>query len=53
MQRLGLRAMVRGHEKRQRGLPRGLRRPEARLLTLFSAGGKTNDDLPPRATTAR
>ncbi len=47
MSRLGLNTMVRGHERVVEGFRRIYDNPEARLLSLFSAGGKTNADLPP------
>lgn len=47
MSRLGLNTMVRGHERVIEGFRRIYDSPDARLLSLFSAGGKTNADLPP------
>lgn len=47
MQKIGCTTLIRGHER----IPEGFRvvydDPDGVLLTLFSAGGKTNDDLPP------
>ncbi|KYF80439.1 serine/threonine protein phosphatase [Sorangium cellulosum] len=47
MQKIGCTTLIRGHER----IPEGFRvvydEPDGVLLTLFSAGGKTNDDLPP------
>jgi hypothetical protein len=45
--RLGLTTMIRGHERVVEGFRTVYDDPEATLLSLFSAGGKTNDDLPP------
>ncbi|KYG09668.1 serine/threonine protein phosphatase [Sorangium cellulosum] len=46
MQKLGCTTLIRGHER----IPEGFRvvydDPDGVLLTLFSAGGRTNDDLP-------
>ena len=55
MQRVGCHTMVRGHEKVDEGFVVVVRRRRhARSITLFSAGGHDNDDLPPRArATAR
>jgi hypothetical protein len=38
--------MIRGHEKVNEGFRRVIEDKEAVLLTLFSAGGKDNNDLP-------
>ncbi len=46
MGRLGLNTMVRGHERVVEGFRRIYDSPDARLLSLFSAGGRTNADLP-------
>lgn len=43
---LGLRAMVRGHEKVNEGFRLSYDDPQAQLMTVFSSGGKHNDDLP-------
>ena len=45
MQRLGCSMMVRGHEKIDAGF-RPMYGEEASLITLFSAGGADNNDLP-------
>jgi hypothetical protein len=45
MQRLGCSMMVRGHEKIDAGF-RPMFGEQASLITLFSAGGADNDDLP-------
>ncbi|MGH7437795.1 MAG: metallophosphoesterase family protein [Polyangiaceae bacterium] len=47
MGRLGLTTLIRGHERVIEGFRTIYDDPEATLLSLFSAGGKTNDDLPP------
>ena len=47
MARLGLTTMIRGHERVVEGFRKIYDDPDATLLSLFSAGGKTNDDLPP------
>lgn len=46
MARLGCKTMVRGHERVAEGFRKVYDDPEGILLTLFSAGGATNDDLP-------
>lgn len=46
MQRTGLGAMVRGHEKIDRGFDRFFDLGEHMLLNVFSAGGSDNADLP-------
>jgi uncharacterized tellurite resistance protein B-like protein len=46
MQKLGCHTMVRGHEKVAAGIERVYDGDEGTLLTLFSAGGNDNDDLP-------
>ncbi len=46
MQRIGMTTMVRGHERETSGFKQVIDLPDARLITLFSAGGATNDDLP-------
>jgi hypothetical protein len=38
--------MIRGHEKIDAGFREVYSEADARLINLFSAGGKTNDDLP-------
>lgn len=49
MSRLGCNTMVRGHERIVEGFKAVYDDPEARLLNLFSAGGKTNADLPEKS----
>ncbi len=46
MQRVGCHTMVRGHEKVNDGFHTAYDDPQARLFTLFSAGGGDNEDLP-------
>jgi hypothetical protein len=46
MQRIGARTLVRGHEKYNEGFNTTYDGEEGTLLTLFSSGGKDNDDLP-------
>jgi len=46
MSRVGCRVMVRGHERIAEGFRAVYDDSETRLLTLFSAGGVGNDDLP-------
>ena len=46
MNRLGLSTMIRGHERVTEGFRRIYDDPEATLISLFSAGGKDNADLP-------
>jgi hypothetical protein len=46
MQRTGLNAMVRGHEKIDRGFDRFFDLGEQMLFNVFSAGGSDNSDLP-------
>ncbi len=46
MAELGLRTLIRGHERVVEGFKTIYDDPDGTLLSLFSAGGKTNDDLP-------
>jgi len=46
MSRLGCALMVRGHEKVNAGFRDMYPRDDIRLLTVFSAGGVANDDVP-------
>lgn len=50
MSRLELKTMVRGHERVREGFKRIYDGDEGTLLTLFSAGGKTNSDLPAKSS---
>lgn len=47
MQRIGCNVLVRGHEKVNAGFKNHYGDADVRLFTLFSAGGVSNDDLPP------
>ena len=49
MGKLGATTMIRGHERVVEGFREIYDAPEARLLSLFSAGGRTNADLPPQS----
>jgi hypothetical protein len=49
LQRIGCNTLIRGHEKIEEGFRRTYDDPEQLLITLFSSGGKTNDDLPPES----
>jgi len=49
MQRLGCSMLVRGHEKIDAGF-RPMYGEQASLITLFSAGGADNNDLPPESS---
>ena len=46
MSKIGATTMIRGHERVIEGFKEIYATPEARLLTLFSAGGEHNADLP-------
>jgi len=46
LQRIGCTSMVRGHEKINEGFVKTYDDENLLLITLFSAGGATNDDLP-------
>ncbi len=46
MARVGCTIMIRGHERIVEGLRRVYPDPDLMLLSLFSSGGATNDDLP-------
>ena len=46
LQRIGAHTIVRGHEKENEGFKRVYDDGQILLITLFSAGGATNDDLP-------
>ena len=46
LHRFGAHTLVRGHEKVEEGFKRNYDDENVVLMTLFSAGGKTNDDLP-------
>ncbi|MFT3769385.1 MAG: metallophosphoesterase [Minicystis sp.] len=46
MNKIGATAMIRGHERIVEGFKQVYDAPDARLFTLFSAGGASNADLP-------
>ena len=46
MSRIGATTMIRGHERVIEGFKKVYDSDDARLFNLFSAGGKTNNDLP-------
>jgi hypothetical protein len=48
--RVGCTALVRGHQRVVEGFARHYDDPGALLLTVFSAGGADNEDLPPDST---
>ena len=50
MHRMGVRTLIRGHEKVDEGYLVGYNEPDLRLITLFSAGGSDNYDLPERSS---
>lgn len=50
LQRIGCTAMFRGHEKVEEGFRRVYDDEAGLLVTLFSAGGADNDDLPPESS---
>jgi hypothetical protein len=50
MQRVGTNTMVRGHEKVVEGFSAAYDDDLGRLVTVFSAGGKDNNDLPAEST---
>jgi hypothetical protein len=49
MARIGCSVMVRGHERIVDGFHANFDFPDAKLFTLFSAGGATSNDLPPES----
>lgn len=50
LQRIGAHTLVRGHEKIDEGFRRVYDDESQLLMTVFSAGGATNDDLPADST---
>jgi len=46
LQRMGCHTLIRGHEKVEEGYKKNYDDEDVCLITLFSAGGETNDDLP-------
>jgi hypothetical protein len=49
LQKIGCNSLVRGHEKILDGFRADYRETDGLLVTLFSAGGKDNNDLPPHS----
>jgi hypothetical protein len=47
LQRIGCHTLFRGHEKVDEGFRQTYAEDAFSLFTIFSSGGKTNDDLPP------
>jgi hypothetical protein len=47
MSKVGCTVMIRGHERVAEGVRTVYREPGATLISLFSAGGSHNEDLPP------
>ncbi len=50
LQKMGCHTLVRGHEKVNEGFARTYDDPQVSLITLFSAGGADNGDLPPESS---
>lgn len=50
MHRIGVRTIIRGHEKVKEGFTVAFDEPDLRVMTLFSAGGADNFDLPERSS---
>jgi hypothetical protein len=50
MHRIGVRTIIRGHEKVKAGFTVAYDEPNLRVMTLFSAGGADNYDLPPKSS---
>jgi hypothetical protein len=50
---LGCHTLIRGHEKVEEGVKENYNRNGYRLITLFSAGGMDNDDLPQKSSYRR
>ncbi|MEM9067977.1 MAG: metallophosphoesterase family protein [Myxococcota bacterium] len=46
LQKIGCNTLIRGHEKVEDGFARTYDDDQVKLITLFSAGGKDNQDLP-------
>lgn len=49
MAKIGMRTMIRGHERIIGGFAKVYDDPEGVLISLFSAGGEKNQDLPPKS----
>jgi hypothetical protein len=50
LQRIGCHTLFRGHEKVDEGFRQTYAEDAFSLFTIFSSGGKTNDDLPPESS---
>lgn len=50
LHRMGISTLIRGHEKVNEGFVVNFDEPDLRLITLFSAGGSDNWDLPERSS---
>jgi len=50
LHRMGIQTLIRGHEKVNDGFIANYDEPDLRVLTLFSAGGANNSDLPERSS---
>jgi len=50
LHRMGMHTLIRGHEKVNEGFVANYDEPDLRVLTLFSAGGANNYDLPERSS---
>ncbi len=50
LQRIGCHTLIRGHEKVNEGFRRVYDDEDQLLISLFSAGGATNEDLPPESS---
>jgi hypothetical protein len=53
MERIGMNVMIRGHEKIEEGYKRVYDERDMLLINLFSAGGATNEDIPPDSSYRR
>jgi hypothetical protein len=53
LQQLGCHTLIRGHEKIEQGFQRKFEDPHLQLITLFSAGGADNEDLPENSSYRR
>jgi hypothetical protein len=49
LRRIGCNTMIRGHEKVVEGFRADYQGSDSLLVTLFSSGGRENNDLPPRS----
>ncbi len=53
LQRHGCHTMIRGHEKIEDGFERKIEDAHVQVMTLFSAGGESNTDLPEKSSYRR